>query len=218
MRIALACLLIVCSWTQSQAAVIFSVQKATPGTNNLGSNAVFNVFVRSDAGTITNLAGIDFFIDAADPGLTNGTTAGGRFNAGTSNFFPAGVGGFQAFKDTTAATNPITFSRQVFSANNGAGLTLTGNDTLLATITLGTAATPAFAGIPARAAATAGVYTLGLSNLAAVDPGFNPLQVVGPAAGLRYEIVAVPEPSTMLLVLGVCMVGARRYLKKKRAA
>ncbi len=215
MRIALACLLVVCSWTQSQAAVIFSVQKATPGTINIGSSAVFNVFVRSDAGTITNLAGIDFFVDAADPGLTNGTTAGGRFNAGTSNFFPAGVGGFQAF---TSGGNPVTFSRQVFSGNNGAGLTLTGADTLLATITLGTAATPAFAGIPARAAATQGIYTLGLSNLAAVDPGFNPLQVVGPAAGLRYEIVAVPEPSTMLLVLGVCMVGARRYLKKKRAA
>ncbi len=213
MRIALACLLIVCSWTQSHAAVIFSVQKATPGTIDLGSSAVFNVFVRSDTGTIANLSGIDFFIDAADPGLTNGTTTGGRFNAGTSNFFPAAAGGFQSF---ASGGNPVTFSRQVFSANNGAGLTLTGNDTLLATITLGTAATPAFAGIPARAAATAGVYTLGLSNLAAVDPGFNALQVVGPAAGLRYEIVAVPEPSTMLLVLGVCMVGARRYLKKKK--
>ena len=213
MRVALACLLVVCSWTQSQAAISFSVQKATPGTIDLGSSAVFNVFVRSDSGTIANLAGIDFFIDAADPGLTNNISAGGRFIAGTSNFFPAGVGGFTAFKDSTAAANPITFSRQVFGANNGAGLTLTGTDTLLATITLGTAATPAFPGIPARPAATPGTYSLSLSNLAAVDPGFNALQVVGPAAPLRYEIVAVPEPSTMLLVLGgMCLVGARRFL------
>lgn len=213
MRVALACLLVVCSWTQSQAAISFSVQKATPGTIDLGSSAVFNVFVRSDTGTIANLAGIDFFIDAADPGLSNNISAGGRFTAATSNFFPAGVGGFMAFKDSTAAANPLTFSRQLFSANNGAGLTLTGTDTLLATITLGTAATPAFPGIPARPAATPGTYSLSLSNLAAIDPGFNALQVVGPAAPLRYEIVAVPEPSTMLLVLGgMCLVGARRFL------
>ena len=200
MRVALACLLIACSWTQAQSSVIFSVQQASAGGIVTGSNAVFNVSVSSNAGTISNFAGVDFVIDAADPALAGNRVQAGQFVAGTSNFFPAAAGSFQL------PFNPKS-SFQVFSANNGAGLTLTAAPTLLATLTLNTAG------------ATAGSYVMGLSQLAAVDPGFNSLGVVGPAVPLTYTIVAVPEPSTVLLLIGgVCMVGARRFLKKRKVA
>ena len=138
MRIALHCLLILCSWTQAHSAIVFSLTKATPDPIQLGSTARFNVSISSNAGTITNLSDISFFIDADDPPINNfqlGTkTAGGQFISGTSNFFPSPQPGFPNF----LLTFPTSY--QVFTAASGApGLTLDASPTLLATFTLSAA-------------------------------------------------------------------------------
>lgn len=194
MRIVFACLFALVGWAQSaRADIAFNIVKVTPGAIEVGQSAVFNINVFTFPGASTQVAGIDFRINANDPTFT-GTTTAGRFTAGTSNLF-GGVGFLQAF--------PSTF--QVFSRNNGANITLGNTPTLLATVTL------------SAAGATPGNYTLGLSNLAAVDAGFNAIPTI--PASLAYSIVpatAVPEPSSLLLVVGaVGLVGARRYLKKR---
>ena len=182
--------------TNAHSAIILTVSQQNAGPIALNSTAVFNVFATSDAGSINNFAGLDFFIDANDSGLVGNITTGGTIVSGTSNFFTNG-GGF------VPGVFPNSFG--VFSANQGAGLSLTGAPQLVATITLNTAG------------AVAGNYTMGLSNIAAVDPGSNALAASGTGVGYTLAVSAVPEPSTIVLLsVGVCGVFGRRVLKRRK--
>ncbi len=194
MRLVLSLVMTLCLAQFASASIVFSLTQATPGPITLGSSAIFTVQISSDSGTINNLAGIDFVIEANDPGFTGTAVAGGQFTAGTNDFF-APNGGF-------ALAFPSSF--QVFGANAGAGLTLTSTPTTLATLTLSTAG------------ATAGNYTMNLSSLLAVDPLFNSLPVVA-AAPLAYSIIitAVPEPSSLALIgLAITLTCTRRRKSK----
>ena len=191
---ALALLFMLCFSQMASSAIVFRMARNGSGPIGLGETATFSLFARSDSGAISNLAGIDFAINAADPGKTGNRLVGGRFTQGTSNFFPAAAGGFQI---------PFPSSLALFGANSGAGLSLGTTDTLLATLTLGTA------GIPGSNTATPGTYALGLTDVLAVDQGFNTIATSIATPTLNYEIVsAVPEPSSMLL-LGLAAIGLR---------
>ncbi len=168
---------------------------STPGPIVLGSTAVFTVEVSSNSGTTTDLAGIDFVIDANDPLFTGNAIAAGQFVSGTNDLFGPNGGFALAF--------PTSF--QVFGANAGSGLTITGTPTPVAKLTLSTVG------------ASVGTYTMNLSSLLAVDQNFNTLPIVS-AAPLQYTITAVPEPSSIVLLgVGVtlgCLL--RRQLKTRK--
>ncbi|MFM2241261.1 MAG: hypothetical protein RLZ97_116 [Verrucomicrobiota bacterium] len=180
---------VVCTLS-AKAAIVFSIEKATPGPITVGDSAIFYVKMASSVGNTTNLAGVDFLIDANDPGYTGTSVAGGTFIAGTNNFFSPNGGYGIGF--------PSSF--QVFGANAGTGLTLTTTPAIVSTVTLGTLG------------ATPGTYQIKLSSLLAVDPLFNslPTSDMGP---LSYDIVAVPEPGVASLAglgLGLLFWNRRR--------
>lgn len=178
------------------AAVVFSLSGPS-GPITVGDSVTITVGIASDTAPISNLAGVDFVIDANDPGFT-GTANSGRFTAGTNDLFSP-AGGF-------ALAFPSSF--QVFGANAGTGLTLTTAPTTLATLTLSTTG------------ATPGNYTMRLSSLLAVDPQFNALAHVA-ASPLSYQIVAatspVPEPGSLLLcALGAVVLAGAKMTKTGR--
>jgi len=180
---------VVCTLS-AKAAIVFSLEKASPGPITVGDSAIFHVKIASSVGTISNLAGVDFVIDANDSGYTGNSVTGGRFIAGTNDFFSPNGGYAIAF--------PSSF--QVFGANAGSGLTLTTTPAIVGTVTLGTLG------------ATPGTYQIKLSSLLAVDPLFNslPTSYFGP---LSYDIVAVPEPGVASLAglgLGLLLWNRRR--------
>ena len=199
MRLVLSLLLTLCLAQFASASIVFSLiqDPSTPGPITLGSSAVFTVQISSDSGTINNLAGIDFVIEANDPGFTGTAVAGGQFVSGTNDLFDPNGGFALAF--------PSSF--QVFGANAGAGLTITAAPTTLAKLTLSTTG------------ATAGTYSMNLSSLLAVDPLFNSLPIVA-ASPLAYTIItAVPEPSSLALVgLALTLTCARRRKSKVTCA
>lgn len=193
MRLVLSLIMTLCLAQFASASIVFSLiqDPSTPGPITLGSSAVFTVQISSDSGTINNLAGIDFVIEADDPGFTGSAIAGGQFVSGTNDLFNPNGGFALAF--------PSSF--QVFGANAGAGLTITAAPTTVAKLTLSTAG------------ATAGNYTMNLSNLLAVDPLFGPIDVsAASATTLAYSIItAVPEPSSLALVgLAITLTCTRR--------
>jgi hypothetical protein len=199
MRLALSLILTLCLAQCASASIVFSLiqDPSTPGPIVLGSTAVFTVQISSDSGTINNLAGVDFVIEADDPLFTGTAIAGGQFISGTNDLFGP-LGGF-------VLAFPSSF--QVFGANAGTGLTITAEPTTVARLTLSTAG------------ATAGDYTMNLSSLLAVDPGFDALSIVA-AAPLAYTIItAVPEPSSLALVgLAITLTCTRRRKSKVAAA
>lgn len=192
MRKLLALILAICFSQVASASIVFTLTQDAPGPIVLGNNAVFSIKISSDSGTINNLAGIDFVIEANDPGFTGTATAGGQFISGTNDFFTPNGGYAVAF--------PSSF--QVFGANAGAGQTLTSTPTTLATLTLSTSG------------ATVGTYNMNLSSLLAVDPLFNALPITV-ASSLQYSIVtAVPEPSSILL-LACCGFGLAPFHRRR---
>ncbi len=195
MRLVLSLILTLCLAQFASASIVFSLiqDPSTPGPITLGSSAVFTVQISSDSGTINNLAGVDFVIEADDPLFTGSAIAGGQFVSGTNDLFDPNGGFALAF--------PSSF--QVFGANAGVGLTITAAPTTVAKLTLSTAG------------ATAGNYTMNLSSLLVVDPGFNALPIVV-AAPLAYSIItAVPEPSSLALVgLAITLTYTRRRKSK----
>lgn len=199
MRLAVACFLIFLSgWERAYADFVFNLSQATPGAISLGSSAVFNISIRSNSGTVNNLRALDFFIDADDTLLEGDRTAGGFFSSGTSEFFPEGTGRY-------VLDFSVPRSFQVFSAVAAAGQTITGENTLLATITLDTS----------RSAA--GTYLMSLSQITVLDPNDNPLAFVN-SVPLSYTLTAVPEPSSVLLSLGAGSFAlARRRWKRLRS-
>lgn len=193
-HLSIALLSFLCVVPGASGAVVFSLTQSPGGPIQLGDNATFILSLTSNSGTINNLAGIDFVIDAADPGYIGTATAGGRFISGTNDLFTPN-GGFAL---------PFPSSFQVFGANAGTGLTLGSTPVTLATLVLSTVG------------ATPGVYTASLSSLLAVDPLFNTLAVAG-GGPLTYEIVApsaVPEPGSLLL----CAAGGLALVLRRRIA
>ena len=171
--------------TPASAALVLTLQQATPGAIALGSTAVFNLTIASDSGT-TQVAGVSFTITIGVD-FSGIVIGGGQFSAGTNDLFgPNGGFGF-----------PFPTSMQDFAANVGSNLALDTTAALLATLTLDTAG------------ATVGVHSMRLTNFGAVDDSYFPLamSIITPGLDgtLRYEIVAapvvsVPEPGSAALV------------------
>ncbi len=216
MRLALLCLAITFGLVQNcSAAVVFSITSSNTSLT-IGQSATITVRVLSNSGNIANLGGIDFGINVNDPGETGTVTSGGRITDGnqaslfvnnppnvSSTFLitaPAGSFGSYAASFTNKPTSFV-----FYSGSSTAGLTLTGTATPVATFTLSTVG------------ATLGSYQIGLSQIAANDPLFNDLGFVN-AAPLNFTISAVPEPSSILLTLGVVGIGAYRMRRTKMAS
>ncbi len=177
----------------SWADLILTLEQVTPGDIQLGSDAQFNLLIRSTS-DISNLAGIDFEIDAADPLGTTTSVRGGWFTSGASNFFP-NVDASVAFRI------PFPTSYAIFSANNSVGQTLGASDIVLATLTLSTLG------------ASEGTYAMSLSNIGAVEPGFAPIPISNTSrTNLSYTVIGVPEPGNVLIV-GIVFI----CLTKKRS-
>jgi len=190
--------------TSLHAAITFSVQQVGGSVPiQLGSSAVFNIFIAPDVGTISNLAGIDVRVGADDAGLDGNQTSGGRFISATSDLFPASAGGWPNIFPTSAA---------VFGANSsatGRAVDAFSIPILLGTLTLGTTG------------ATLGnhVLTLGRPNgtgLTAVDLGGNSIGVTLPAASLGYSIVPEPSSFALLGLLGTTALTRFWYKRQKR--
>ncbi len=100
MRLILSLVLALCLTQFAPAAFVFSLiqDPSTPGPIVLGSTAVFTVEVSSNSGTTTDLAGIDFVIDANDPLFAGNATAAGQFVSGTNDLFGPNGGFALAFQ------------------------------------------------------------------------------------------------------------------------
>ncbi|MCY3005352.1 MAG: PEP-CTERM sorting domain-containing protein [Planctomycetota bacterium] len=81
------------------------------------------------------------------------------------------------------------------------------------TLTLGTSDSLLARVVMTTVGSTVGSYSMRLSELAAIDNGFN--SISSSASGpLSYSITAVPEPSSMLLA--AIGVGAAAWKSRKR--
>lgn len=185
----------------AQAAIVFSVRAQSSSPIPVGSTAAFDVLVRSDAGPVTDLRGLDFFLSANDPNNTGSVTSGGQFTQGIVTF-PGGPG----FIIPSGSPSSLA----VFGASSAADVTIGSTDTLIATLTLATSGL----GPNGQASATPGPYSLQLSGLTATLSGFRPFATVIGTPTLSYQ-VAVPEPNsfawlTMTLAGFACRRAKRR--------
>jgi hypothetical protein len=179
-----------------KADLVLRVAQTAPAGNidlGLSNAATFSVFLSS---TVANQSflGLDFTIS-----LSSNTGAGGLMVAGTNDLLPlsSNPAGFFAGSFTAPGSFTANFSTV---ANNA--LTLQTTESLLATVTL------------SSVGATAGDYTVSLSQLDAIDGGFNQLAFSGTSTlSDAYSITAVPEPSSMLLT---AIVGAGFMVRRRR--
>jgi hypothetical protein len=188
------------------ADFIFSVARRDPNDPiEIGKTAIFDVTVATGPNlqSVSNLAGISFFLGLGDPNNWSSPSPAGTLRPGTNDssnplaggrnyLFTASEGGF--FPDQTG-----TFL--VFSVSTGVGRTLTTTPQFLGTFLLDTTN-----GVPDDYSLRFSESEFGLQ-----DPSSNLLP--GPFVGqpLNFTtITAVPEPSTWLLLsIGAVVTGAQ---------
>lgn len=186
-----------------KADLVFSIVQSNP-TNNAPlvqgeSNAgVFDILIRS---TVANQSflGADFTLT-----LNRLDGKGGLFASGINVLMPDS-GNPAGFIRGTFDNGPLGQVRYSTIANQV--LTLGSSDTVLARVVMTTVG------------ADVGNYSMSLSELAAIDNGFNGISSTS-SGSLPYSITAVPEPSSMLLAaIGVGSVAwrSRRKLLNARS-
>lgn len=179
-----------------KADLVLRVAQTSPaGDIVVGSSnaATFSVFLSS---TVANQSflGLDFTLS-----LSSNTGAGGLMVAGTNDLLPLSSNPAGFFSGSFDAPGSFTAN---FSTIALSALTLQTTESLLATVTL------------SSVGATAGDYTISLSQLDAVDGVFNQLAFSGTSTlSDAYTITAVPEPSSMLLT---AIVGAGFMIRRRR--
>ena len=168
---------------RAHAAVVFSLFQAVPGPITVGTDSVFNIFIRSNSGPVT--IGSIFLNINADHNLV----------AGTNNFFDFGDAGWLL---------PFNSSTNSFlGLDTLVGKPLGGIDTLLATVTLSAAG--AVPGTYSIALADLDVEDPSTTPITAVPPAFPLIYTIVAASA------AAPEPTSALLVLtGACWIARRR--------
>jgi hypothetical protein len=187
----------VLSTNACKADLVFSIAQNTPanggalaqGVSNAG---IFDIFIRS---TVENQSffGCDFTLT-----LDRLDGRGGLFSSGVNILMPnsSNPGGFIQGTFSNGPQGQVLYST---IANQP--LTLGTNDTLLAQVVMTTVG------------AEVGNYSMSLSELAAIDNGFN--SISSTASGpLAYSITAVPEPGSMLLAAVGVGTAAWRSRKK----
>lgn len=185
-----------------KADLVFSIVQSTP-TNNAPlvqgeSNAgVFDILIRS---TVANQSflGCDFTLT-----LNRLDGKGGLFASGINVLMPSSSNP-EGFIRGTFDNGPL--GRVIYSTIANQPLTLGSSDTVLARVVMTTVG------------ADVGNYSMNLSDLAAIDNGFNGISSTS-SGSLPYAITAVPEPSSMLLaaigVGGVAWRSRRKLLKAR---
>jgi len=173
-----------------RAELVFSVTQLSPAgliAPNTSQAGSFGIQIQS---TIDNqqFSGADFTIS-----LSNVDGAGGRWVGGTNELPPGASGGFFEGSFDSPGAISANFSSL---AGNPINLGPAGSQLLLATIVLSTVD------------ASPGDYFITLSELDAVDAGFN--QITSTSAPPLSYTIAVPEPSAVTLaafaVLGSCFL------------
>ena len=199
------CFLAVCSLVTSNICkgdLVFSIAQSTPSSSSPllqgESNAgVFDIFVRS---TVANQSflGCDFTLTLS---RLDGT--GGLFASGINVLMPD-------------SSNPQGFIRGTF--DNGPRAEVLYSTIANQTLTLGTSDSLLARVVMSTVGATVGNYSMSLSELAAIDNGFNSINSSS-SGTLSYSITAVPEPTSMLLaaigVGGVAWKSRKRLLRNK---
>ena len=199
-------LLAICSLAipkDCEADLVFSIVQSTPmnnaplvqGESNAG---VFDILIRS---TVTNQSflGADFTLT-----LNRLDGKGGLFASGINVLMPNSSNP-EGFIRGTFDNGPL--GQVLYSTIANQPLTLGSSDTVLARVVMTTLG------------AEIGNYSMSLSELAAIDNGFNGISSTS-SGSLPYSITAVPEPSSMLITaIGVGSVAwrSRRKLLNARS-
>ena len=180
----------------ASAEIVFTLTPASPGDIALGNDALFNLYIRATPIAISNLDGIDFSVDAADPDGEMTLTAGGHFVSATSDFYTA-------IEVPNPYQIPFPTSVALFSANANGDKNLGTTDTLLASLRLSTVG------------ATPGTYQMGLSKLTALYTTGDRITVSDLTTSSISYTIAVPEPSSLLFVAiaGIAAMGYRSRRK-----
>ena len=173
----------------SKGDLIFEVSSRSAGPITIGTTAIFDVSLRSDPSSISNLGGVTFFLGANDPNPDGGKTEGGIFRLGTNDsssalasgrtyIFTPSEGGFLNSDDSFVAFSASGVNRQ---------LTTTGG--YLGSIELDTTN------------AIVGDYQFTFTNLDGIDSNANTLAGLFQGDPFNYSIVAaVPEPTSLILL------------------
>jgi hypothetical protein len=186
-----------------KADLVFSIVQSAPANNaSLAqgeSNAgTFDILIRS---TVENQSflGADFTLT-----LSRLDGRGGLFASGVNVLMPNSSNP-EGFIRGTFDNGPL--GQVLYSTIANQPLTLGSSDTVLARVVMTTLG------------AEIGNYSMSLSELAAIDNGFNGISSTS-SGSLPYSITAVPEPSSMLLTaIGVGSVAwrSRRKLLNARS-
>ena len=199
------CFLAFCSLVTSNLCkgdLVFSIAQSTPSSNSPllqgESNAgVFDILVRSTAANQSFL-GCDFTLTLSK---LDGT--GGLFASGVNVLMPD-------------SSNPQGFIRGTF--DNGPRAEVLYSTIANQTLTLGTSDSLLARVVMTTVGSTVGSYSMRLSELAAIDNGFNSINSSS-SGSLAYSITAVPEPTSMLLaaigVGGVAWKSRKRLQRNK---
>ncbi|WP_309715033.1 hypothetical protein [Armatimonas sp.] len=167
---------------RAHADVVFTLQQSVPGPITVGTDSVFNIFIRSNSGPVT--IGV----------ISLNITAGHNFVAGTNNFFDLVDAGWLFPFDSS--------TNRFVGLDTLVGKPLGGSDTLLATVTLSAAG--AVPGTYSISLESPDALDSSLAPIPAVNSG--PLSYTIAAAS-----TAAPEPASALLVLaGACWIARRR--------
>ncbi len=193
LRSAFVCFAVVCCLAKcGSAAIVLSVAQSVPGPITVGNAVDFTVSIRSNSGNISDLALLGFTVSVG--------SGGGRFVSGTGIQVPGSHAFFGPPPTNTLPSNLVGYS---YSASPG--VSVSGSSfTEFVRFRLDTTN------------ATIGDYSVTISAADAADSGFSSLGAVTPSP-FNYSIVAVPEPSSLLLLFGSIGFVGRQVLKRRGA-
>lgn len=176
----------------ARSAVVLSITPSAPDSITVGSFVDFTVSMRSNAGNVNNLGLVGFTIAVSN--------SGGVFTSGTGIYSP-GTHIFSAPPPSNSLPSSLVgYTYFASSAQTVSGVT----PTELARFRLDTTN------------AAIGSHTLTFSAVDVGDISFNSIDTVAPPT-VTYNVVAIPEPTAMLLTPISLALFMRRARGKNRS-
>lgn len=209
MRFALLFLFLIIFSSPVKADIVFSINPRAVATYTVGDKAVFDIRIATDFATVNEVAGVSFWLGLDDPNFDGNITTGGLFTRGVHDSNDVlGIGRTYLFPRTELNVGQslnISNRLMTFSTSTTVNRSVTQSGSLLGTVEVD------------LSNATLGSHTMYIGQLDVTNASFNPLSDTLRGNPFNYTVTAVPEPSSLFMVL-TALIGLKVLCKRRRSS